>query len=89
MNSEAGMAYLDQHLLQKSYISDFEPTQNDLIVFRAIRKEPSDKFENAQRWHRHIKSFGSARLEFPEAKEAVTVAKPEGCEEVLYRSEHD
>ncbi len=82
INTESGLKFLDNYLQQRSYISDYEPSQNDVIVFRAFRKEPGDQFENAQRWHRHIKSFGSARIDFPEASESVSVAKPQGCDEV-------
>lgn len=71
MNSAEGLRFLDDHLSGKSYISSYEPTQNDVAVFRTLRNEPEDEFVNAQRWYRHLKSFGNDRKEFPEAAEVI------------------
>ena len=36
MNTTEGLKYLDCHLASRSYISDYEATNNDEIVFKAI-----------------------------------------------------
>ena len=76
VNTKEGLQYLDTYFLSRSYISDYQPTQNDAVVFRALRKEPSEQFSNAQRWYRHIKNFGNARKDLPSATTSISVKQP-------------
>ena len=73
VNTKEGLQYLDTYFLSRSYISDYQPTQNDAVVFRALSKEPSEQFSNAQRWYRHIKNFGNARKDLPQATTSISV----------------
>ena len=80
--SPEGLRVLDDHLLSRSYISgEYEPTQNDVLVFKAIRNEPDETYRNVRRWFHHIQSFGPAALkEFPKTSVQITVEAAEGDE---------
>ena len=78
MNTQEGLQYLDSYFLSQSYISDYQPTQNDASVFRALSKEPSENFPNVLRWYRHIKNFGSARKDLPQPTKSISI-KSETC----------
>ena len=73
MNTQEGLQFLDSYFLSKSYVSDYQPTQNDVSVFRAVSKEPSEQFPNVLRWYRHIKNFGSARKDLPQATKSISI----------------
>ena len=74
LNNAEGLKFLESHLTSRSYISDFEPTQNDEIVFRAVGHEPREEFCNVLRWYRHLNSFGSQRKDLP--KSSITITFP-------------
>ena len=73
INTHEGLQYLDSYFLSRSYVSDYQPTQNDASVFRALSKEPSEHFPNVLRWYRHIKNFGSARKDLPHATKSISI----------------
>ena len=73
VNTQEGIQFLDSYFLSKSYVSDYQPTQNDVSVFRAVSKEPSEQFPNVLRWYRHIKNFGSARKDLPQATKSISI----------------
>ena len=73
INTQEGLQYLDSYFLSRSYVSDYQPTQNDASVFRALSKEPSEHFPNVLRWYRHIKNFGSARKDLPHATKSISI----------------
>ena len=73
INTQEGLQYLDSYFLSRSYVSDYQPTQNDASVFRALSKEPSEQFPNVLRWYRHIKNFGSARKDLPQATKSISI----------------
>ena len=73
VNTQEGLQFLDSYFLSKSYVSDYQPTQNDVSVFRAVSKEPSEQFPNVLRWYRHIKNFGSARKDLPQATKSISI----------------
>ena len=56
LNSKEGLEFLEDFLAEKSYISDYQLTQNDSIVFKALGKEPDEQYVNVVRWYRHVKS---------------------------------
>ena len=74
LNTVEGLKYLDSHLISRSYVTDYQPTHNDDIIFRALGHEPSEDYCNALRWYRHMQSFGNQRKDFP--KSSVTVTMP-------------
>ena len=80
MNTTEGLKYLDCHLASRSYISDFEATHNDEIVFKALGREPTEEYCNALRWYRHIQSFGSQqRKDLPKSKIVVKMPLNDAC----------
>lgn len=48
---------LDEYLLNHSYISGYEPSEDDILVFQLMNKEVLKEFVNISRWYRHINSF--------------------------------
>merc|ERR1719345_95687 len=71
-------AALNTHLVDKSYIGGYVPTQQDVNEFNALSAAPdAAKFPNAARWYSHIASFNVAtRASLPGvASGAVPVAK--------------
>ena len=83
LSSTSGLKTLNEHLASRSYISGFEPSQNDVCVFRSISIEPSKEKDqsNVKRWYLHIKSFSNDQMRaFPQAKEKVKITPQEGSE---------
>ena len=91
-NTPEGSAALQAHLASRSYVTGFEPSQNDLRVFRAIRAEPaaSGPHPDLARWYRHVKALVNRDEEsrmWPEVEPRVTVkveAKPAQAKEVIF-----
>merc|ERR1711881_72833 len=50
---------LNSYLLDKSYISGWDVSSEDVAVFKAISAAPSADLVNALRWWNHIKSYQS------------------------------
>jgi len=50
---------LNDYLLDKSYISGFDASGEDVAVFKALGAAPSADFENALRWWNHINSYSA------------------------------
>ena len=64
---EKSLQSLEDHLAERSYISGFEPTTSDNLVFEAlsnISKLDAKVYPNIQRWHKHIESYGPDRNKF-------------------------
>jgi len=51
------LAKLNDYLLDKSYISGFDCSAEDVAVFKALAAAPAASFENALRWWNHINSY--------------------------------
>ena len=66
-NSPSGLAFLDERLRSRSYVSGHAASQADAEVFRALRSEPKDSEAtvNVLRWYRHLKALDRKAL--PEA----------------------
>eukprot|EP00656_Telonema_subtile_P035837 TRINITY_DN397_c0_g1_i10.p1 TRINITY_DN397_c0_g1~~TRINITY_DN397_c0_g1_i10.p1 ORF type:complete len:257 (+),score=99.56 TRINITY_DN397_c0_g1_i10:90-860(+) len=76
--SNMDAAALNTHLVDKSYIGGYVPTQQDVTEFNALAAAPdAKKFPNAARWYAHIASFNVAvRASLPGAASGVApVAK--------------
>ena len=74
LNNKEGLDFLEKFLAEKSYISDFEPTQNDVVVFKALGKEPDAQYVNVLRWYKHVKSL--CRPDLPSASVLIKVPNP-------------
>merc|ERR1739848_444895 len=57
--SKPDLAKLNSYLLDKSYISGFDASSEDVAVFKALSSAPSADFENALRWWNHINSYSA------------------------------
>jgi len=53
------LAKLNDYLLDKSYISGFDCSGEDVAVFQAVGSAPAASFENALRWWNHINSYAA------------------------------
>merc|ERR1719421_1294430 len=71
-------AALNKHLVDKSYIGGYVPTQQDIAEFNAMSSAPCSKqFPHAARWYAHIASFNMAvRASLPGAAAAPAAAAP-------------
>lgn len=54
---------LNSLLENSSYVSGFEPSQNDVAVFKAIKIPIPTSCHHAQRWYDHLKSFSSSEMD--------------------------
>lgn len=59
----ADLIKLEQHLLTRSYIEGYVPSQADAEVFKALEVPPTTP--NALRWYNHIKSYEAEFSELP------------------------
>ncbi|KAI9590842.1 elongation factor 1 beta [Syncephalis fuscata] len=66
--NDATLKALNEFLEDKSYIEGFTASQADVVVFKALGKEPAASFPNAARWYRHIAAQDQGALP-GEAKE--------------------
>ncbi|TGZ62449.1 hypothetical protein CRM22_007433 [Opisthorchis felineus] len=71
LNSDCGLSNLDAYLLTRSYVEGYQPSQADVVIYEAVNKKPSAKYENALRWYTHIESFGDERQSFPGQKKSI------------------
>ena len=83
LNNKEGLDFLEKFLAEKSYISDYEPTQNDVVVFKALAKEPDAQYVNVLRWYRHVKSL--SRPDLPSASVLIKVPTPPQVENEVER----
>jgi elongation factor 1-beta len=61
LDTDKGLAALNQHLADKSYVggAGYTLSSEDFAVFDKAGKEPTAKFANVLRWYRHIASFSA------------------------------
>jgi len=56
---------LDEHLLTRSYVEGYTPSQADVHVFKALSSAPeASSYPNAARWYTHIKSYSAEHGSF-------------------------
>ncbi|MED6159484.1 hypothetical protein PIB30_042681, partial [Stylosanthes scabra] len=54
LSSASGLKKLDEYLLTRSYITGYQASKDDLTVYAALSKAPSDEYVNVSRWYKHI-----------------------------------
>ncbi|TKY46983.1 Elongation factor 1-delta [Spatholobus suberectus] len=54
LSSASGLKKLDEYLLQRSYITGYQASKDDLAVYAALPTAPSDEYVNVSRWYKHI-----------------------------------
>ena len=58
LDSDAGVAILNDYLADKSYIEGFNASQADVAVFEALKGAvDATKYVHAARWFSHIQSM--------------------------------
>jgi len=61
LHTDGGLAKLNNYLLNFSYVDGYVPSQEDVVVFKALSSEPDQKkFLHVNRWYRHIRSFSDS-----------------------------
>ncbi|KAK0552766.1 Translation elongation factor 1 beta [Tilletia horrida] len=56
--TDAGLAQLEAHVSDKSYIDGHTPSQADVAVFSALKASPdAKKYPHTARWYEHIASW--------------------------------
>ncbi|KAJ1439441.1 Translation elongation factor EF1B, beta/delta subunit, guanine nucleotide exchange domain [Sesbania bispinosa] len=58
LSSDFGLKKLDEYLLTRSYITGYQASKDDVTVYAALPKVPSDEYVNVSRWYKHIDAFG-------------------------------
>lgn len=76
--SNVDLAKLNEFLLDKSYISGWSASGEDVAVFNNIKSAPAAEHNNALRWWNHIKSYES---EFSSLGSAVEAKQEEAAED--------
>merc|ERR1712083_995893 len=71
------LAKLNDYLLDKSYISGFDCSGEDVAVFNALSGAPSADFVNALRWWNHVNSYKSEFSSFGAASAAKQASDDE------------
>ena len=63
-----GLAKLDAHLDERSYVLGFEPSHLDTAALAEVsagKDKSLEQWDNVRRWRAHIQSFGEAAKKFP------------------------
>jgi len=56
--SDSGLTLLNNWLKTRSYISGYQPSQADVVSFKALKEPPPvERYPYAYRWYNHIKSY--------------------------------
>ena len=75
LSSETGVQFLDDYLSTRSYVSGYEASKNDQLVWAALKgKEPGPAAVNARRWYRHVAFFSGKNLPESDEKIRITVS---------------
>ncbi|CAO2838736.1 unnamed protein product [Amaranthus hypochondriacus] len=54
LKSDAGLKKLDEYLLIRSYITGYQASKDDLVVYSEIPNVSLDQYVNVSRWYKHI-----------------------------------
>jgi elongation factor 1-beta len=74
LSGPGGVEFLDNYLSTRSYISGYEMTKNDIIVYNRLGNTFNNaKFVNVLRWHRHVKSHAGKDL--PDSSDVIKLAE--------------
>jgi elongation factor 1-beta len=74
LETDAGLAKLNKHLEQFSYVEGYTPSTEDVEAFHGVAAEPDNKkHPHAARWYRHIRSYSQEeRSTFPTPSASAT-----------------
>lgn len=79
LKSKAGLEALNGFLAERSYIEGYEPSQADVVVFKALSGAPAADLYHALRWYNHINSFGDSKNSFHGVAKSVDSYGPPGA----------
>jgi hypothetical protein len=66
LHTAEGLARLDQHLLDSSFISGYQPTAADVTVLKQLAKTGLEEYSNIRRWAQTLRSYSREEQEsFP------------------------
>ncbi|CAH9131804.1 unnamed protein product [Cuscuta epithymum] len=54
LSSDSGLQKLDEYLLSRSYVTGYQASKDDIVVFSSLSKPPSPQLVNISRWYNHI-----------------------------------
>ncbi|CAH9091601.1 unnamed protein product [Cuscuta europaea] len=54
LSSDSGLQKLDEYLLTRSYVTGYQASKDDIVVFSSLSKPPSPQLVNVSRWYNHI-----------------------------------
>uniref|UniRef100_A0A2P2LA22 Uncharacterized protein MANES_06G118500 n=1 Tax=Rhizophora mucronata TaxID=61149 RepID=A0A2P2LA22_RHIMU len=54
LGSDKGLKELDDYLLTRSYVTGYQASKDDIVVYSAITKAFPSKYVNVYRWYNHI-----------------------------------
>ena len=88
IKTQHGLRLLDNYLSDRSYISGFQPSQNDLFVFQKVLEDYSSirqpTFRHLNRWASHIHSFSTSdRNLFPKSNESIMIIPKENSKVMI------
>lgn len=73
LSSTSGVEQLEKHLADRTYVSGYEPSLDDLKVYVALTKVPDgSKFPHTQRWHKQISAL--LKESFPGSAHGVSTS---------------
>nr|CAD7452933.1 unnamed protein product [Timema tahoe] len=74
LTTDGGLCALDKYLVDRSYVEGYAPTKLDVELFEMVKSEPPRTHPHAQRWFRHIHSFGDGRKLFIQVRDSPCLA---------------
>ncbi|EGD91730.1 elongation factor 1-beta [Trichophyton mentagrophytes] len=81
-STDSGLAIADSFFSRRTYVEGYEPTQADVVTFKAFKSEPdASKYPHVARWYKHAASFESEFATLPgDASKEYTAYGPENSE---------
>jgi len=84
LKTESGIQKLNEHLVTRSYITGYQPTQDDVTTLGKMLSAPdAKKYPHAARWYKHIAHFTPAQKKAFKAGELAKTpaSKPQAKDE--------
>ncbi|KAF3480175.1 elongation factor 1-beta [Arthroderma uncinatum] len=81
-SSDSGLAIADSFFSRRTYVEGYEPSQADVVTFKAFKSEPdAAKYPHVARWYRHAGSFEQEFSTLPgDASKEYTAYGPDSSE---------
>uniref|UniRef100_A0A131XUJ4 Elongation factor 1-beta n=1 Tax=Ixodes ricinus TaxID=34613 RepID=A0A131XUJ4_IXORI len=84
LKSDSGLKSFNEHLMTRSYVEGYQPSQHDVVAYNALKARSSppsaDEYPHVVRWFKHLASFSAQEhSSFPgdaRVGDAAAVKKP-------------